>query len=236
VEKLSFTLYEVFGYFLPGAVGVISIAILFWAIFLPASAISIETPELSKLWYFGLMILAYYAGHVLQGISRSLFKNPNDSTFAHQTAEMLQVIKRAKEQLAAHLGMPPDQQLGNGTTVVLCDELAVQYGQLGDRDVFVYREGFYRGSVAAFTLLDLAILVRCLVPGSAFSISKEVFLISRLQWLFVLAVVSCSIFFLVKRYKHFAGLRAMRGVLAFVSLSSFPGLGKKPEGPKSEAS
>jgi hypothetical protein len=234
VEKLSFTLYEIFGYFLPGVVGVTAMAILFWAIFLPNTAVPIESLELSKLWYFGLVVICYYAGHVLQGISRSLFKNPDTLVLAHQT-DMAPLVKRAQEQLATHLGMAQTETLGPAVTARLCDELAVQYGQLGDRDVFVYREGFYRGSVASFILLDLALLVRCLISGAALRLPAHVFSVSPLQLIFAIGVVTCSVFFLLQRYKHFAALRVMRGVLAYVSLASFRDLSKKSEETKKAA-
>lgn len=231
MDKLSFTLYEVFGYFLPGVVGVASLAILFWALFIPATPLPVHSVELSKLWYFGLVIVSYYAGHVLQGISRSLFKNPDDTVLAGQKGDMLPVVKRAQEQIAVSLGMAQTETPGSSMTVRLSDEVAVQHGQLGDRDVFVYREGFYRGSAASFILLDLALLARWIVPGSQLGFSPtHTFDVSRWQLTFVIGVVSCSIFFLLGRYKHFAALRVMRGVLAFVSLSSFQDLKKTGEG------
>ncbi|HWX55323.1 MAG TPA: hypothetical protein VN176_12095 [Verrucomicrobiae bacterium] len=226
MDKLSFTLYEFFGYFLPGVVGVSAITILFWTLFLPVEPVPIHVFELSKLWYFGLAVVAYYAGHVLQAISRSLFKNPDDSILASQ-ADMAPLVKRARAQLATHLSLTEPETPSSGVTVRLCDELALQYGQLGDRDVFVYREGFYRGSFASFILLDLALVVRAIVPGATLLLPTKKFPVSCWQLIFFIAVVTVSIFFLKQRYKHFAALRVMRGILAYVSLSCFHDLGKK---------
>jgi hypothetical protein len=234
MEKLSFTLYEFFGYFLPGNIGVAALAILFWALFLPMVPIPIQKFELNTLWYFGLAVISYYVGHVLQGISRSLFKNPDESVLAQQTS-ILPLVKRAQEQLASRLGLAQTETPGAAMTVRLCDEVAIQHGQLGDRDVFVYREGFYRGSVASFILLDLALIVRTIVPGAALRLPAEVFSVSRWQLLFVAVIVTCSIFLLRQRYKHFAALRAVRGVLAYVSLSYFADLSKKNQESKREA-
>ena len=234
MEKLSFTLYEVFGYFLPGTIGVAAIAILFWAFFLPSAAIPVESLELSKLWYVGLVIICYYSGHIVQGLSRSLFKNPDESVLARES-NMALLVKRAQGQLAAHLSMSQAEGPGASMTVRLCDEVAVQYGQLGDRDVFVYREGFYRGSVAAFILLDIAFLVRCVIPGAALQLPAQIFPVSRWQLGFVMGVVTCGIYLLFKRYKLFAALRSMRGILAYVSLSYFRDLSKKGEDVKKTA-
>lgn len=231
MEKLSFTLYEIFGYFLPGTVGVTAFAILFWAIFLPKTAIPIDSLEFSKLWYFGLVVICYYAGHVLQGISRSLFKNPDEYVLANQV-DMAPLVKRAQEQVATRLGMAQTAMLSPAVTARLCNELAIQYGQLGDRDVFVYREGFYRGSVAAFILFDLAIFVRLVIRGAVLRLPAQVFVISCWQLAFIMGVVTCSVFFLLRRYKHFAALRVMRGVLAYVSLADFRDLSKKSEDAK----
>jgi hypothetical protein len=228
VEKLSFTLYEIFGYFFPGVVGVTAIAMLFWAFFLPAIPIPIHSVELSKLWYFVLVIVSYYAGHVLQGISRSLFKNPDETVLARQ-ADMASIVKRAQETLASHLGMAQNETPKPSVTARLCDELAVQYGQLGDRDVFVYREGFYRGSFAAFVLLLVALIVRTIAPDASILLQGKVFLISRPQLFFFMTIVCAAILFLLQRYKHFAALRVMHGILACVSLSHFHDLSKKSE-------
>lgn len=234
MEKLTFTLYEVFGYFLPGTIGVAAIAILFWALFLPNAAIPVASLELSKLWYVGLAIICYYSGHIVQMLSRSFFKNPDDSVLAREP-NMAPIIKRAQEQLAAHLSMSQAETPGASMTVRLCDEVAVQYGQIGDRDVFVYREGFYRGSVAAFILLDIAFLVRCLIPGAALRLPAQIFPVSRWQLVFVMGVVTCGIYLLFKRYKLFAALRSIRGILAYVSLYYFRDLSKKGEDVKKTA-
>jgi len=226
MEKLSFTLYEIFGYFLPGVVSVLALAMLFWAIFLPAAAIPVHSIELSKLWYFGLIVVSYYAGHVLQGVSRSLFQNPDDVVLARAKND-LSIIKRAQEQLAAHLGMTDKETPSSSATARLCDEVAVQHGQLGDRDVFVYREGFYRGSFAAFLLLLVALIVRTIVSGAALRLPAEIYVITRGQLFFVMVVVGASILFLWQRYKHFAALRVMHGILAFVSLACFKDLAAK---------
>jgi hypothetical protein len=230
MDKLSFTLYEIFGYFLPGAVGMLALAILFWAIFLPTTPLPVATTELSKLWYFGLIVLSYYAGHVLQAISRSMFKNPDDSLSEREKTDMLPVLKLAQKQIASHLGMKESEMPSDSATARLCDAVAVQHGQLGDRDVFVYREGFYRGSFAAFILLDLALMVRCIVPGAALHFAKHDVPVPSSEWAFAIVVVTTSIIHLFQRYKHFAALRVMHGVLAFVGLLSFPSLGVKAKG------
>src|SRR5262249_21614848 len=116
MEKLSFTLYEVFGYFLPGVVGVTAIAIVFWALFLPTAPVPVHTVELSKLWYFILVIVSYYGGHVLQGISRSLFKNPDESVLTQNPKaknDMAPVVQRARQGIAAALGLNPPETLAD---------------------------------------------------------------------------------------------------------------------------
>lgn len=229
MEKLSFTLYEVFGYFLPGVVGITAISILFWAIFWPTTPVPVQNVELSKLWYFILVVVSYYCGHVLQDISRSWFKNPDESVLDKPKSDLLPIVQCARQKIAAALDVNPSEGLSGSALVRVSDEVALQYGQPGDRDVFVYREGFYRGSIAAFLLLDVALLVRCIVPGSALRLPPPNSDVSRGQLIFLMSVVSCGLFFLARRYRHFAALRVMRGILAFVSLSCFPGPGREAE-------
>jgi len=232
MEKLSFTLYEIFGYFLPGVVGITATVILFWTLFLPGVPIPIHSVELSKLWYLGLVVVAYYAGHVLQDMSRSLFKIPDHQELMHRLG-LTTIIARVQAELATHLGMAQSHMPEIAVTVKLCDELSVQYGRIGDRDVFVYREGFYRGSFAAFLLLDLTLIVRTIVPGAALQLSR-LFPISHGELIFLVIVVSGSAFFLLQRYKHFAALRVMHGILATVCLLDFQFLSEKAAAPKKQ--
>jgi hypothetical protein len=230
LEKLSFTLYEVFGYFLPGTIGLLASAVFFWAVFLPGAPIPVQSVELSKLWYFGLIALAYFSGHVVQSISRLFFKNPDDSVLKHLYPGTAAIVSHAREHIAMHLGTGDVSKLSDSAVVKLCDEVAVQYGQLGDRDVFVYREGFYRGSFAAFALLDVALLFRLIIPGSRLVFAdKHTFDITRTELAFLMVLVTVGITFLLNRYKHFAALRVMRGVFAFVSLACFKELGKSDD-------
>ena len=114
----------------------LALGILFWTIFLPTAAVHLGSWELSKLWYFGLIIVSYFPGHVLQSISRSWFINPNDSVLSAEHAKMLPLIKAAARKISEALDVTPEM-LADGVLVRMCDETAVQNGQTGDRDVFI---------------------------------------------------------------------------------------------------
>ncbi len=202
----------------------LALEILFWAIFLPTLPLHLGSWELSKLWYFGLVVSSYFAGHVLQSMSRSWFKNPDETVPSDPNSSVAALVESTREELATHLGIENPSLLTNSALVRLCDEVGVQKGQLGDRDVFVYREGFYRGSIAAFLLLDLALIVRWAVSGTSLRLGTLLYMVPRLQVGFLILVVTASLFFLRQRYKHFAGLRVTRAILTFVSISSFKSL------------
>ena len=62
IKDLQVTLYDVFGFLLPGAVFLGGEAILYWAIFLPQTVIPIVSPSLGQ-WVI-LLSLAYLTGHI----------------------------------------------------------------------------------------------------------------------------------------------------------------------------
>lgn len=205
----------------------LALGILFWALFLPKVPLHVETWELSKLWYFGLVVSSYFGGHVLQSMSRSWFKSPDETVPSDPKSSISALIEGTRKSLASHLGLEKPSLLTDGALVRLCDEVGVQKGQVGDRDVFVYREGFYRGSIAGFALLDAALIVRCSISGTFLRVGVLLFPVSVGQLFFLIIVITTSLFFLLQRYKHFAVLRVTRGILAFVSISVFGDLGNK---------
>jgi len=205
----------------------LALGILFWAIFLPIVPLRLGSWELSKLWYFGLVVSSYFAGHVLQSVSRTWFKNPDETVLADPKSSVAALLEGARSQIADHLGLEKPSMLTNSALVRLCDEVAVQNGQPGDREVFVYREGFYRGSIAAFLLLDVALIVRCTVSGASLSIGTLLVPVSKGELTFLIIVVTSGLFFIWRRYKHFASLRVMRAITAFVSIFNFKSAGQQ---------
>ncbi|MGA3012174.1 MAG: hypothetical protein ABSD72_18105, partial [Terracidiphilus sp.] len=70
-----------------------------------------------------------------------------------------QLIASAKSRIALKCGIDT-KTFGIRQIVSLTQTWMLHHGKTDDHDVFLYREGFYRGSSAAYFLLAIAFLVR----------------------------------------------------------------------------
>jgi hypothetical protein len=71
-KETKVTLYDVFGYLLPGAVLVAALATVAWAVYFPHEPLSFSLPG-AEAWVV-LLAIAYIAGHMAQGLSNQLLK------------------------------------------------------------------------------------------------------------------------------------------------------------------
>lgn len=218
--NLAFTLYEVFGYLLPGGLALLAILVLYWALFVPGVPLGIATYQPSLITWTTVAIASYLLGHAVQGIRQILAGeveeeavSPTDNAWMREPA-----IDLAK-QLA---GIEAPQQLTLRWAVRVLDEYSVQSGKPGDRDVFVYREGFYRGCAIALFFLTLALLVRFFVPGSSIQFTKGLFHVSGSQILLTALITAIAGRIYVRRYRRFAEYRVTRAILAALVLRNLP--------------
>ena len=70
--NIRFPLYDFFGYLLPGIVAVLATLLVVWSLYFPAVPLSFLS--LPKHVWFLLVVLAYFAGHLVQAIG-NLFSN-----------------------------------------------------------------------------------------------------------------------------------------------------------------
>ena len=91
------------------------------------------------------------------------------------------MLGRATHTAAELLNVPPNELKARWVCRTL-DEYGLQEGEAGDRNIFVYREGFYRGTSIALLFLCLTLFARMIVPGAAIHFTK---------WLFRFLVCNC---------------------------------------------
>jgi uncharacterized membrane protein YiaA len=154
-EYLSrFTFYDVMGYLLPGLLGLCAAFIGLSAIN-PAWAV----PALSEGGHwFAVIVGAYFVGHAVQGLSYRFFPR---SVLRAQIARactpaVATVVHRAME----HHGI---ETADGEAAFAALDALKLDFG---DREVFIARQGFFRGSSLSFGLLAVALLAACIFNGS----------------------------------------------------------------------
>lgn len=150
-EYLSrFTFYDVMGYLLPGLLALCA-ALLGASAIDPAWAV----PAISDggQWFM-LIVAAYFVGHAVQGLTYRLFPR---STLRAQVARaaspaILAVVTKAIE----HHDLKAVDAVERFAAL---DALKVEFE---DREVFVARQGFFRGSSLAFGLTAVALLAACI--------------------------------------------------------------------------
>jgi len=211
-EGLNFTLYEVFGYLMPGLIAAAGLSVGFWAVFHDQSVLPLSLWRLSPDGLLAALFVAYLLGHMVQSIGNMRLEGADKKVMAQPFAAF------AKERLVPMLH-------GCGTQIAdewiqrIMDESCIKVGFLGDRDIFTYREGFYRGSTVAMALFCVG-LVPCLVTGNLRLLVGDTVLIpSRGELSVVLLISILGVWLLYKRFQRFSRYRVSRVLAAFVALS-----------------
>ena len=215
------TLYDLFGYFLPGAVGLVGLSLVFWRIFHSA----VDTVKLqgagNGVAIAVFLVGSYLLGHVIHNIGSWLmqgFRRPEDfvGTGAHHHGLSPALRRLIRSELEKRLGiealqMPAREQYG------YMDESRALTEKEGNREVYLYLEGFYIGMTAASLLLTIGLLLRftadtsiCIELSGRFCMSPDETLA-----LAVLSLVSLVTF--VQGVDRFAHYRFERAALLWLS-------------------
>jgi hypothetical protein len=222
LQPISVTLYDIFGYLVPGAVTVLALIIAAWTATAPRATLQL-VPQPTQLW-LALAFVAYIAGHVVQAISNELRRLIRSAENKVLTGDGVAVIPQcladaARQKLGSRLGVPPDK-LAPECVCAACDETVAQLGVNDDRQMYIYREGFYSWMAVACLLLSFASVARALVPGGAIRLAGTVHFATQDQWAVLAglsALVACLMF---RRYQRFAMYRVTRAILGFLALDT----------------
>jgi hypothetical protein len=222
MKSLKFTLYELLGYLAPGAVAFGAVILAAWSFFWPSAAWRLGLSSLGKAdWIIGLLS-AYTLGHLVQGIT-SFY--PGAEKRYEKKKDGASHVKVARDALTSRSVFGVDD-LTTEQLVVLCQSFLTNCGKTDDHDVFLYREGYYRGSSASFFLLGLSLGLRGLEGPTAVTMHSLSFFIPVGLWLSScgLSFFTSLIFF--RRYLRFGNYR----VGNLLSCAALP-LTRSPETP-----
>lgn len=218
-KDLQLTLYDIFGYFFPGLIVLFALTILFWALFWPTSAYVVYT-DFSAPIIAILVLIAYLAGHLAQACGNFLEKLP-------RARDVLEKKLLIDDQLGPALNKALGQRFGHGAekltpreTYRLCDQALVHHGSFGEREIFVYREGFYRGVCIALAVLTFGLLVRLVrLPARLWILDAPTDIpFGALVLVILLAALGAWLCF--RRYLRFAEYRIRTCLLRFLALST----------------
>lgn len=217
MANLSFTLYEILGYLFPGSVTLTGFILLYWALFVPKVPLGVANFQPSLVLWGLILIAAYLLGHAAQAVSNRILGAIEKSALAMQGATWMR--ERAKHTAADLVGISADK-IEPGWVFRVLDEYAVQAGQPGDRDMFIYREGFYRATSIALFFLSLTLLIRTAVPGASIQFTRWLFAVNWSQLLTTALVTGLVGWFFLERYKRFVAYRVTRAVLSALVIRS----------------
>jgi hypothetical protein len=225
-DTFAFTLYEVFGYLMPGSITGAALSLIFWSTFEHDSVLPLMLWRISPAgWALGIF-LSYLFGHSIQALANRALKSGDDSVMSDMSNP---VVKRARER-AATLYEADCEKIESAWLQRLMDEFCIQYGHPGDRDMFTYREGFYKGTAASTALFGLALLARIVVGSAQVRIADSVLLVSRWELMAFLLVSAAVAWASYLRFRRFTVYRVARVIAAFVVLSAVgPSRGEKEE-------
>lgn len=243
MKELNITLYEIFGYVLPGAIATLAVS-LFYYIF-TVSGTEVVLPQMSKTFAALIGIIAYFSGHIVQTLGNIAYRN------MYKAEDVLLETKDNEERLGwflslercidskffgNHNRLPKDllqsiaislsdiykiapDAISGGTMYKLCDAYVLQNGNVSEREVYTYREGFYRGlSISCFMLVFATLCMCFLKPMTLIWINTFSIEIRLKDFLFVFLLASIGSILFYYRYKRFYNYRIVIAVTSFVAL------------------
>ncbi len=220
ISDLRASLYDLFGYFIPGVTATCGLALLAHRfVNIPQEIGAATSAPIAN--GIPLVLVAYILGHAMHGIGNiipGLNRTPESHAFSERGLPQV-LLTRVRDlltkQLTADVANLPPEEL-----YALADEASAARGSAGDRDVYIYREGFYRGMVVALAILALGLATsatasnHCVVgaPAAITCIPRglaifSTFLALGISWLFF------------HRMRRFGRYRVQRGMYRYLMTS-----------------
>jgi hypothetical protein len=189
--------------------------LLYWALFVPEVPLGIATFEPGIGTWTVIVLLSYILGHAAQAAGNLLLRGVEKRALAISKDAWMRERSR---QSAADLTGVPAGHLEPRWIYRILDEYAVQTGRPGDRDMFIYREGFYRGTCVSLLFLAATLLVRVAIPGTSIHFVKWLLPVSAAPLLTTAGVSAVLGVLFFQRYQRFTQYRVTRAVLSALVL------------------
>lgn len=223
IKDLQITLYEIFGYLLPGMVLFTSLLLVFWAIYFPTPSIGFDL-KTTEVW-LAFLLFSYVAGHMGQAVGNLIQKRISsaEKLVLGQNGELSPAVLKACKDKAAKTYEVDVTALDEYWLFRLCDDAVLRSGKLGEREIFQYREGFYRGTAVGFAALSVASLcfmVRLwFVEGHSLKVTGADWSLTPWQFLFIALVALVFSVLAFQRYRRFGAYRVTHAMLGFLTVS-----------------
>jgi hypothetical protein len=219
VDKIQLSLYELSGYLLPGSVATLAIAVCYWAIWLPGVPFPVHEAHADVVGWAVIGGVAYLLGHCLQSVGNMVINGVEKAALSKGGVVPDPIIQRVQQRISSIVGVKADE-LDPVALFRLADEISVQNGAMTDREIFVAREGFYKGCAIAFAFLCVGLLARALFGAAGIKLTDYVYYISRTQLLLAAAGTAVAAGFFKRRARRFGAYRVSRAIYAFLAADS----------------
>ena len=217
IRDSKVTLYDIFGFFLPGTVFYAALAIFYWSVSMPVNPQSLS---LMKFDWVVFLISSYLLGHFSHGLASQIAEKTillNTPLFGVRwpfdiQPELIDAVKLKLENL---FGIPR-LTITNQTLYFFCDETVCQRGVSQEREIYQYRDGFYRAMAVSLLALLLSVLCRWIVPGATLVQDGLYYPVSCIIYVLLLALITSFILVCRFRYYQFRGYRVKRALTGFL--------------------
>ena len=214
LNNFAFTLYEIFGYLLPGSIALLGFLVLDWSIFVPAVPLGVSTFQAGLITWTAVVVASYLLGHAAQAIGNVFLRGAEDAALGTKHGSAPLWMRERATQAASEILKADPAQLTSVWIFRTLEEYATQVGKEGDRDIFIYREGFYRGTAVSLIFLAVTLAVRMFFPGCRIQFASGLFYVSRWELFTTLLITTGVALLFIRRYRRFAEYRVTRAVLA----------------------
>jgi hypothetical protein len=106
--------------------------------------------------------------------------------------------------------------------LMLCDQALVHAASLGEREIFVYREGFYRGTSVALAFLGSALILRLVWSPAVFTLTSRSIELHRGALALAAGLAGLGSWLSFQRYLRFARHKNICCATRFLALMTAP--------------
>lgn len=224
MKFVELTLYEVFGYVFPGGTAMAGGYLLYWTFLFPGKQ---EWNAMSLGGWAALLVAAYVCGHLAQAVTNHITKwlglLPENEVFCKKSGIPTAVRLSLEDKARKTAGLSADEQLTPLVLYDIADHTVIQLGKTEIREIYVYREGFYRGMAFGLFLLAIGCLVKMVTPVDSFSVFGVSLILTKwtLSWTGLIALLAAYLSF--GRYQRFATYRVKYAFYSFLAMEQTQG-------------
>ena len=215
-KELQISVYDIFGYLFPGAIVLLALALVFQAVFWPHDLLIVPT-QLTVGVSVCFAFLAYVVGHLAQGVGNLADQLPLLKKWRKDDAGLSPEAKKLLRAAVSERFGPDAAELKFPELVELCDQTLVHHGSVGEREIFTYREGFYRGCFVGLALLSLGFLLWAIRTRTSFVLGTDELKFGLMASLALSAVCVGCAWIAYRRYTRFADHRIRSCLIRFLA-------------------